>query len=54
MRLSLSLLTIITTSANLVSINQYCLFKQFKDVYNSVTTVLHGIISKNDEANVQF
>ena len=38
--------TIITTGANLVSINQYCLLKQFKDVYNSDTAVLHGIISK--------
>ena len=54
--LSLSLLlpTIITTSANLVSTNQCCLFKQFKDVYGSDTVVLHRIISKSDEVSVQF
>ena len=49
-----SLPTIITTSAILARINQCCLFKQFKDVYDSDTAVLHGIISKNDEDNVQF
>ena len=52
--LSLSLPTIITTRANLVITNQYCLFKQFKDVYGSDTAVLHGIISKSNEVNVQF
>ena len=52
--LSLSLPTIITTSANLVSTNQCCLFKQFKNVYDSNTAVLHGIISKSDAVNVQF
>ena len=31
-----------------------CLFKQFKDVYDSDTAVLHRIISKSDEVNVQF
>ena len=31
-----------------------CLFKQFKDVYDSDTAVLHGIISKSDEVNVPF
>ena len=51
---SLSLPTIITTSANLVSINQYCLFEQFKDVYDSDITVLHGTISNSDDVNVQF
>ena len=51
---SLSLSTIITTSADLVITNQSCLFKQFKDVYGSDTAVLHGIISKSDEVNVQF
>ena len=51
---SLSLLTIITIIANLVSTNQYCLFKQFKDVYDSDTATLHVIISKSDEVNVLF
>ena len=36
----LSLPTIITTSASLVSTNQCCLFKQFKDVYDSDTARL--------------
>ena len=49
-----SLPTIITTSANFVGTNQCCLCKQFKDVYDSDTAVLHGIISKSDEVNVQF
>ena len=40
--------------SSLVSINEFCLFKQFKDVYDSETVVLHGIISKSDEVNVQF
>ena len=31
-----------------------CLFKQFKDVYDSDTAVLHGIISKSNEVNVPF
>ena len=44
----LSLLTIITTSANLVSTNECCLFKQFADVYDSDTAVFHGIIPKSD------
>ena len=62
---SFSLPTIITTSANLVNINQCYLFKQFKNVYSSDTAVLHdvcdsdtavlhGTISKSDEDNVQF
>ena len=51
---SLSLLTIITTIANLVATSQCCLFKQFKDVYDSDSAVLHGIISKSDEVNVMF
>ena len=50
----LSLPTIITTGAILARINQCCLFKQFKDVYDSDTAVLHAIISKSDEVNVQF
>ena len=49
-----SLPTIITTSANFVSTNQCFLCKQFKDVYDSETAVLHGINSKSDEVNVQF
>ena len=51
---SLSIPRIITTIANLVSTNQCCLFKQFKDVYDSDTAILHGIISKSGEVNVQF
>ena len=51
---SLSLPTTITTSANLVSTNQCCLFKQFKYVYDSDTAVFHGIVSESDEVNVQF
>ena len=49
-----SLPTIITTSGNFVSTNQCCLCKQFKDVYDSDTVVLHGIIPKSNEVNVQF
>ena len=43
----ISLPTIITTSTNLVTIDQCCLFKQFKDVYGSDTAVLHTIITKS-------
>ena len=42
-----SLPTVITTNTNLVTIYQYCLFKQFKDVYDSDTAVLHTIITKS-------
>ena len=35
------------------SINVFC-FKQSKEIYESDTAVLHGIISKSDEVNAQF
>ena len=42
----------LTPCGNLVSTNKCCLFKQFKDDYDSDTAVWHGIISKSDEDNV--
>lgn len=47
--MSPSLSKIITVIASFVSINKYCLFKQFKDVYDKVTDTIHGIIAKSSE-----
>ena len=51
---SFSLPTIITTSPNFISINKCCLFKQFKDVYDSDTAILHVIVSKSDKTMSSF
>ena len=51
MRLSHSLQS---SLANFVSINKCCLFQQSKDVYDSDTAILHGIISKNDKTMPSF
>ena len=47
--MSPSLSKIITVIASFVSINKYCLFKQFKDVYDKVTDTIHGINAKSSE-----
>ena len=49
-----SLPKIITVIPNLASINKYCLFKQFKDVYDRGTLIFHGITAKSSGITISF